>query len=146
MRKNQSTRPIVFICHSLGGLVVKKALVTAKLVDKYSAVIRATRGLIFFGTPDRGGNGASVADNAARALGFFTGETPSELLPVLRGKSIFAETVSEQFQAMSLPCRVASFFEQKKTGVKLKTWQLRTAITQMASLLSDEVSCVYHCC
>jgi hypothetical protein len=113
---------------------VKQALVTAKLNDKYNAIVRAARGLVFFGTPHRGGNGASVAEIASRVLGLFSGEPPSELLPVLRGKSIFAETVSEQFQSISLPCKVASFFEQMKTGVKLKSWYMRTAISQMVCL------------
>lgn len=37
-----SQRPIVFICHSLGGIVVKQALVEAKLNDKYNSIRDAT--------------------------------------------------------------------------------------------------------
>lgn len=104
---------------------------TAKLNDKYNNIVKATRGLVFFGTPHRGGNGASVTEMASRAVGFFTGEPPSELLPVLGKNSIFADTLSEQFQSMSLSYRVVSFFEELKTGIKLKGWHMRTALSQM---------------
>ena len=55
-------RPIVFVAHSLGGLVVKQALIEARkqthdsdLQDVYDS----THGIIFFGTPHRGSDLAS---------------------------------------------------------------------------------------
>ncbi len=135
--KEQSTRPIVFICHSLGGLVVKQALVTAKLNDKYNNIIQGTRGMVFFGTPHRGGNGASVVDIACRAVGLFTGEPASELLPVLCANSIFADTLSQQFHSISLPYRVVSFFEESKTAFKVNGWHLRTGVSQMVCTLAS---------
>lgn len=55
-------RPIVFVAHSLGGLVVKQALIEARkqthepdLLDVYDS----THGIIFFGTPHRGSDLAS---------------------------------------------------------------------------------------
>ncbi|PLB36253.1 esterase/lipase family protein [Aspergillus candidus] len=51
-----SERPIIFICHSLGGIVVKKALiyshsVSNKRVKHLRSVLVSTYGLIFLGTP-----------------------------------------------------------------------------------------------
>ena len=51
-----NNRPIVFMCHSFGGLVVKEALVQASMAipkyDKHLKTIRiCTKGIIFFGTP-----------------------------------------------------------------------------------------------
>ena len=51
-----NNRPIIFMCHSLGGLVVKEALVQASMAipkyDKHLRTIRiCTKGIIFFGTP-----------------------------------------------------------------------------------------------
>lgn len=55
-------RPIVFVAQSLGGLVVKQALIEARkqthepdLLDVYDS----THGIIFFGTPHRGSDLAS---------------------------------------------------------------------------------------
>ncbi|KAH8900374.1 hypothetical protein GQ53DRAFT_835436 [Thozetella sp. PMI_491] len=49
-------RPIIFICHSLGGLVVKKALVYAPQSQfSYERSIGSSvQGLVFFGTPHAG--------------------------------------------------------------------------------------------
>ena len=49
-------RPIIFMCHSLGGVVVKEALVRASMaIPKNKKHLKAiqicTKGIIFFGTP-----------------------------------------------------------------------------------------------
>lgn len=54
-RRGCPKRPIIFVAHSLGGLVVKKALVEAILDSKnYGTVHKATYGIAFFGTPHGG--------------------------------------------------------------------------------------------
>ncbi|CAI7624444.1 unnamed protein product [Penicillium manginii] len=52
-------RPLVFIGHSLGGLIIKKALIQASQtviteLDDAHRIYQATKGLIFFGTPHAG--------------------------------------------------------------------------------------------
>ncbi|KAK3349003.1 Alpha/Beta hydrolase protein [Lasiosphaeria hispida] len=47
-------RPIVFLAHSLGGLVAKQALRFANNEHRFSPLAAATRGLIFYGTPHTG--------------------------------------------------------------------------------------------
>lgn len=44
------TRPIVFIAHSLGGIIVKKALIDAQANVEYQNLDIATLGIVFFGT------------------------------------------------------------------------------------------------
>lgn len=48
-------RPLIFICHSIGGLVVKRALIEARSYPSadISDVYRYTAGIMFFGTPHR---------------------------------------------------------------------------------------------
>ena len=43
-------RPILFIAHSLGGIIVKKALFDASSNLAYQSIDRATVGIVFFGT------------------------------------------------------------------------------------------------
>ncbi|KAK8074008.1 hypothetical protein PG994_004907 [Apiospora phragmitis] len=52
-RKIDPYRPILFIAHSIGGLVVKVALVRAWREIKYRAIARSTRAIVFLGTPHR---------------------------------------------------------------------------------------------
>lgn len=53
---NVSDRPIIFICHGLGGLIVKSALIhsasrTSKSTAHLNAVYLSTFAILFFGTP-----------------------------------------------------------------------------------------------
>ena len=55
-RSNSAGRPIVFVAHSLGGLLVKEALVEAQKHEHDSSkldVYNSTRAIIFFGTPHK---------------------------------------------------------------------------------------------
>ncbi|KAI0405415.1 hypothetical protein F4802DRAFT_597245 [Xylaria palmicola] len=47
-------RPLIFIGHSFGGIVIEQALVTANTHDNYRHLAIATTGIIFLGTPHRG--------------------------------------------------------------------------------------------
>ncbi|TLD12214.1 uncharacterized protein PgNI_03077 [Pyricularia grisea] len=50
-----ANRPLLFVCHGIGGLVVKQALVTAHLDEKeYPGVYSSIRSVMFLGVPHRG--------------------------------------------------------------------------------------------
>ncbi|OQE05898.1 hypothetical protein PENVUL_c021G02885 [Penicillium vulpinum] len=58
-----SNRPIVFICHSLGGLIVKRALIysrslSSEKTEHLRSVYVSTFGILFLGTPH---NGSDIA-------------------------------------------------------------------------------------
>jgi hypothetical protein len=60
-RSNCAGRHIIFVAHSLGGLLVKEALVEARKQVNDSSKLdlyNSTQGIIFFGTPHRGSNDA----------------------------------------------------------------------------------------
>ncbi|CAH0004296.1 unnamed protein product [Clonostachys byssicola] len=63
-KKEERDRPLIFIGHSLGGLVIKQALWAGSLEGKLRAnsqsrIYNATKGLIFFGTPHLGSQASS---------------------------------------------------------------------------------------
>ncbi|ODM19338.1 hypothetical protein SI65_05956 [Aspergillus cristatus] len=62
--EDATERPILFICHSVGGIIVKQALIDSKYqatdYDLRSIHI-LTSGLVFFGTPHNGCNKANLA-------------------------------------------------------------------------------------
>ncbi|KAF2012750.1 hypothetical protein BU24DRAFT_395880 [Aaosphaeria arxii CBS 175.79] len=54
-------RPIIFVCHSLGGIVCKQALVLAHEDDRlYGDILSAASAIVFFGTPHRGSATADI--------------------------------------------------------------------------------------
>ncbi|KAL6709561.1 hypothetical protein ACN47E_001496 [Coniothyrium glycines] len=65
----EKTRPIIFVCHSLGGIVCKQALVLAHEDDRlYGDILSAVTAIVFFGTPHRGSKGADIGKVVARAI------------------------------------------------------------------------------
>lgn len=95
-------RPIVFICHSFGGIVVKKALILAheRSTDpEYKDVLDNTKAIAFLSVPHKGSNSAWWADFAASALrGASVGRlTNTELVANLRRDASVLTNVSKQF-------------------------------------------------
>jgi hypothetical protein len=67
VRKGVTTQPIVFVAHSLGGLLVKQALQFAHSmgVPEWQAVWAQTRGVVFLASPHDGSRLADFAINAS---------------------------------------------------------------------------------
>ena len=55
-REDIESRPILFLGHSMGGLLIKQALINAHNNPKYTPIKVATTGLAFFATPHHGGD------------------------------------------------------------------------------------------
>ncbi|KAH8669536.1 hypothetical protein BGZ60DRAFT_469799 [Tricladium varicosporioides] len=80
-RKDAPRRPLVFICHSLGGLVVKE-------LDKtYTSIIESTCLLVFFATPHQGGNHASFGDIMTKIVRMALQKPRNDLLKALEQNS-----------------------------------------------------------
>lgn len=82
-------RPIIFICHSLGGLVVKKMLQNGYTFNNpdWLKIVRQVRGVVFLGTPNTGSDAATSSYLKALARIFKTNVNVTELeknAPALR--------------------------------------------------------------
>ncbi|KAK4141202.1 uncharacterized protein C8A04DRAFT_39242 [Dichotomopilus funicola] len=58
-------RPIIFVAHSLGGIVVKSALIHSDAarrgaLEEHRSIKTSTYGVVFMGTPHQGGNGVEL--------------------------------------------------------------------------------------
>ena len=73
-------RPMVLVCHSLGGLVAKRAFILAKQITEYHLFARRLRCIFFLATPHRGSKFAEILD---RILTLTSGVRPfvNELQP-----------------------------------------------------------------
>jgi protein SERAC1 len=114
---NASSRPIIFVAHSLGGLVCKEAILTSRnnpdahLTD----VFTHTKAIIFMGTPHTGSWMADWAKIPASALGIVK-STNKSLLKILETDDQLLESLQVRFLSMIrdlLPRRleVTCFFE-----------------------------------
>ena len=114
-------RPIVFIGHSLGGILVKKAIILAherSHEPEYKDVLDNTKGIAFLGTPHRGLDsawwGAAVA-NIVKGLSIGTSTNP-RLISDLKKDSSSLGNISTQFVYRTKGIRIYTFYETKKTG------------------------------
>ena len=113
-RKDNPDRPIVWVAHSLGGIVVEKAIITAYVSgEHFGGIHDATRGVIFFGTPHRGGHKATFGDRLAKVVRALSGDVRNNIVEALRKDSMFAEDIDKDFvrRARALNLRVVSFIE-----------------------------------
>ena len=111
-RYDDTSRPIIFCGHSLGGLLIKQALINAHNNPKYTSIKEATSGLAFFATPHNGGDPLHVSlgrvpAKIATTLGFQQGD---DLLEVLRNGSMFSEIMHEQWRHQLLAYDIVSFW------------------------------------
>lgn len=108
----QKSRPIIFICHSMGGLVCKKvlcassssscvisslmsaqALVIANEKKCYHSILNSTKAIFFFGTPHQGSH---LADTILRASFLLSLPTTSAVQVIVgKGKPLRSELVEE---------------------------------------------------
>ncbi|KAF8252047.1 hypothetical protein K440DRAFT_658315 [Wilcoxina mikolae CBS 423.85] len=104
-------RPLIFIGHSLGGLVIKQALVEAARGNKSDQqVFNSTYGLIFFGIPSRG--------LAIESLRTMVKEQPNrDLIEYLGSSSVFLAHLHNEFYREFTfdDSQVISIFETRTT-------------------------------
>ncbi|KAH6607300.1 hypothetical protein Trco_003613 [Trichoderma cornu-damae] len=79
-RLSDPRRPLVFLCHDIGGLIVKEALVKAHLdkTDTISVIDQSTRLLVFFNTPHH-----NIAKSVRTIASAAVRPTPPEILDLM---------------------------------------------------------------
>ncbi|KLJ05394.1 hypothetical protein EMPG_11111 [Blastomyces silverae] len=92
-----ATRPIIFVAHSLGGIVCESALLLCEKRGTLRSVFTSTIGVIFMGTPHHGSSLAGWGHNFARYLGAFR-RTNAELVGSLRLGNSELGQIAEDFQ------------------------------------------------
>jgi len=119
-QSNSTSRPLILVAHSLGGLVCKATVLASRnnpeehLQDVFNSLV----GIAFMGTPHRGSWMANWAGIPASALGIFKSANKS-LLEILRTDDQLLKFIQEQFWSMVRALRegnrrfeVTCFFEE----------------------------------
>lgn len=61
--ENLGNKPLFFIVHSMGGLILKYILELSHQQNKYTNILNNTKGIGFLATPHNGSNGANILKN-----------------------------------------------------------------------------------
>ncbi|KAJ5159113.1 phosphorylase superfamily protein [Penicillium coprophilum] len=133
--ENAQDRPILFVAHSFGGIVVKrKALVTSRNQNIYPEIEKSTQGIIFLGTPHRGSDNAKWGQIISR-IGAIGGSTQTEHLNVLRQNSQALLELSDTFLDLAKNPRLqtVSFYETQK--MKVKAWKSVKVVEQFSAVM-----------
>ncbi|KAF5001057.1 hypothetical protein FDECE_11072 [Fusarium decemcellulare] len=121
-RTNTADRPIMFVCHSLGGLVCANAVAKQYGADTAEkALVDKIRGMIFLGTPFAGSKHAPWALIVTQFLRLLV-STNQEKLKHLDERSEKLVGISNEFlkfiwerQRSDAPIQVAFYFEEYPT-------------------------------
>ncbi|KAK8017828.1 hypothetical protein PG993_014154 [Apiospora rasikravindrae] len=119
-KQESATRPIVFIGHSMGGLVIAKAVVLADFHRKrFPIMFEAIAATIFFGTPFKGADAASAAYMYATVAEKLDQAIPSKLLKYMEtGNPQLRELVDEftdRVRQVSPNIAITCFWEERDT-------------------------------
>jgi len=116
-----NSRPIIFVVHSLGGLVCEDALLSSKnSADRHlQNILDCTRGILFLGTPHSGSALARWAELLAKSIGLIK-QTNSQILQVLQTDSEVLARIQTEFHTMiraranrgDPPIAIICFFEE----------------------------------
>jgi protein SERAC1 len=123
-RDEAPERPLIFICHSLGGLIVKRAIVHAQQTKIYQQTLKAVYGLVFFATPHRGGNKALLGDVAASIARLVISSPKNSYLEALKSNSFFAEALRHDFQNRQDDFSIVTFYETRPTKAGIVSYRL----------------------
>ncbi|KAI1382090.1 hypothetical protein F4677DRAFT_14854 [Hypoxylon crocopeplum] len=120
-------KPIIFICHSLGGLVVKRALAYSKSrssdkIAHLQTIFTCTHAIMFFGTPHHGSSKANLLLTlqklASLTMPRRVGRMERGLVAALEEESETLENITDFFVPLMKHFSIAFFWEQEKTDLR----------------------------
>ncbi|KAG8825902.1 hypothetical protein FRC17_008465, partial [Serendipita sp. 399] len=115
------SRPIIFIAHSLGGIVLKRALAHCHNCDFDSPyplrdIITSTLAVLFFGTPHGGANGIELAEWMRRLVSIYM-STNNTILKELNRDSSTLEEIQALYLQSSDRIDTIFFYEEYPTPI-----------------------------
>ncbi|KAL8393686.1 hypothetical protein RB595_003429 [Gaeumannomyces hyphopodioides] len=134
----EGSRPILFVAHSLGGIVVKEALRRSRrcatVKPHIHAICESTLGLLFFGTPHRGADPRSflhqVLTVSALSFGFKVNQS---IVDTLMPHNPHLQDLSDDFAILCVEREWPVFSFQEEYGV---------ALLSGAKVVNDHSSCL----
>jgi WD40 repeat protein len=114
---NVGQNPVIFVVHSMGGLVVKKAYLLGVHDENYAHIVKSISSIIFLSTPHRG---SKLSETLNRILSA-TFQSPKNFITDLNKGSAAIEDLNEQFRHFAPKLVVCSFYETMATSIGPKS-------------------------
>jgi hypothetical protein len=113
--KYEKRRPIIFVAHSFGGILVKDTLRQAQgSSDEVSACIhKSTYAVVFLGCPHRGTKNADLGLLVSNLCRFLIKTPNKRVLQQLKANNDVLQIIAEEFKKNLNVIRVHSFYEEK---------------------------------
>ncbi|KAG8525535.1 uncharacterized protein KY384_009179 [Bacidia gigantensis] len=108
-----ATAPIIFVAHSMGGLVAKKAYLLGQNDETYKHIVGSISAMIFLATPHRGTNLAEALNRLLTVLF----QPTRDFIADLNKSSPALEELNEQFRHIAPKLSIWSFYETLATPV-----------------------------
>ncbi|KAL9046880.1 MAG: hypothetical protein Q9214_000406, partial [Letrouitia sp. 1 TL-2023] len=119
-----SKRPIIFLCHGLGGVLVKKALAyssgrMSKNLEHLYSIFTSTYAVLFFGTPHSGTEKGRWLPKARwdRILARARHKKESALLSTIDNESETLQAITDQFTPLMKQFHIFFFWEEMKMDI-----------------------------
>ncbi|KAH8807967.1 hypothetical protein F5884DRAFT_350187 [Xylogone sp. PMI_703] len=123
----EKQRKIVFICHSLGGIICKRALVYADATkdEIHENIVKSTKAIVFFGTPHfppEDGDLPLVVSNILTSFGSLSEKDTALLNFKLNDELAYEEYsrecryLTESFIPLTKEIEIFSWYEKKASG------------------------------
>ncbi|OAA46766.1 NACHT and WD domain-containing protein [Beauveria brongniartii RCEF 3172] len=115
------SQPIIFIAHSLGGLIIKKAYTLGKHDEQYKGITLRVRGMIFLATPHRGSQYAKMLKNILSTAP--AGTCSKDYIATLVLQTSTIQDINESFLIHCKDIKLCSVFETLRTHLTVrKKW------------------------
>ena len=105
--------PLIFVAHSMGGLVAKKAYLLGQNDETYKDIVSSISAMVFLATPHRGTHLAEVL----KRLLSISFQPSRKFIADLNKNSLALEDINEQFRHVVPKLSVWSFYETKPTPI-----------------------------
>ena len=125
--RNCTERPIIFVCHSLGGLVVKRALIysfnlRSVRTEHLRSIYVSTFGILFLGTPHNGSDiakwGLLLHNICSAVLPKKFMESSPQLVQALRTNNETLQHINSLFADLMPRFHIYFFHETRSTDVR----------------------------
>jgi pimeloyl-ACP methyl ester carboxylesterase len=102
-------RPVLFVAHSMGGLVAKKAYLLGKQDERFASVVSGVIGIVFLATPHRGSQYAKTLNHILAAAPIQA--PPKSYVSALERQSPAIQDINEVFGHQCDNLTLVSFYE-----------------------------------